>query len=118
MNAFDSHIIVLLSFSIHFQDASTVNLNRLLSVLVDSSTKDLRDCYLTTLVEQEINNTVLINQELSKRCIWVQTGSWPNRLSENAESLEIEMNRRLNNLHTELKVICLIYKTFFLYKQK
>lgn len=89
-----------------FQEPSelTVELQRLLSVLVDCSTNDLRNSYLTTLVEQEINNTVLINQELSKRCIWVQTGSWPNRLSETAESLEIEMNRRLNNLHTELKV--------------
>lgn len=66
--------------------------------------KELRDLYLTTVVEQEINNTVLISQELSKRCIWIQTGQLPSKTLENGTSLEIEINRRLNNINTELKV--------------
>lgn len=79
-------------------------MEKLLAVLVDIFSKELRDLYLTTVVEQEINNTVLISQELSKRCIWIQTGNLPTKTLENATPLETEMNRRLNNIHNELKV--------------
>lgn len=72
--------------------------------LVNVFSKELRDSYLTTVVEQEINNTVLISQELSKRCIWIQTGCLPTKVLENGSTLEVEMNRRLNNIHFELKV--------------
>lgn len=78
-------------------------LRRLLNVLIELSPKELRDSYLTTLVEQEINNTVLINQEQSKRCIWLQTGSLPSRLSESADAVDTEEHRRLGNLQAELK---------------
>lgn len=83
--------------------------------LVNIFSKELRDSYLTTVVEQEINNTVLISQELSKRCIWIQTGSLP-KVLENGTALEIEMNRRLNNIHSELKVSCTcIYTELIIY---
>uniref|UniRef100_A0A0K8TLW2 Putative wd40 domain protein n=1 Tax=Tabanus bromius TaxID=304241 RepID=A0A0K8TLW2_TABBR len=78
-------------------------LNNLLTTLVEIFSKELRDSYLTTVVEQEINNTVLISQELAKRCVWIQTGSLPPKLSDNPSPLEIEMNRRLNNIHLDLK---------------
>lgn len=77
---------------------------RLLTVLVTIFSKELRDSYLTTVVEQEINNTVLINHELSRRCIWIQTGALPSKTLENGNAVDIEMNRRLNNIHAELKV--------------
>lgn len=67
--------------------------------------KELRDSYLTTVVEQEINNTVLISQELLKRCICVQTGSLPVKVGNCENTLEVEMNRRLNNIHSDLKVM-------------
>lgn len=81
----------------------TAELRRLLNVFIAASTKEVRDSYLTTLVEQQINNTVLINQEHSKRCVWLQTGSWPTRLSETADALDAEQQRRLCALHAELK---------------
>lgn len=76
----------------------------LLTVLVTIFSKELRDSYLTTVVEQEINNTVLINHELSRRCIWIQTGALPSKILENGTAVDNEMNRRLNNIHSELKV--------------
>lgn len=76
----------------------------LLTVLVTIFSKELRDSYLTTVVEQEINNTVLINHELSRRCIWIQTGALPSKILENGTVVDNEMNRRLNNIHSELKV--------------
>lgn len=86
-------------------DEETINeLTTLLITLVEIFSKELKDSYLTTVVEQEINNTILMSQEISKRCIWIQTGSLPPKVSETANSLEIEMNRRLNNFHLDLKV--------------
>lgn len=87
-------------------DATDTELRQLLNVIVQLSggSKELRDSYLTTLVEQQINNTVLINAELAKRCVWVQTGSWPTRLSDGADALEEEMLRRMGQLHAELKM--------------
>lgn len=76
-------------------------LKSLLANLVEVFTKELRDSYLTTVVEQEINHTVLMSQELSKRCIWIQNSG---TTSKNDESpLEVEMNRRLANIQNELK---------------
>lgn len=72
--------------------------------LVNIFSKELRDSYLTTVFEQEINNTVLINQELSKRCIWLQMGS-PKSIDAGLTSEEHEINRRMNNVVSELKVI-------------
>lgn len=82
-------------------------LQNLYKIITDIFSKELRDSYLTTVIEQEINNMVFINQELSKRCIWVHTGALPNKnLDEtsNESSIAVEMNRRLNNIQLELKV--------------
>lgn len=88
-------------------NAETINeLQNLYRALVDICSKELRDSYLTTVIEQEINNTVLMNQEISKRCIWIHTGSLPTKttdLSQVTSSIDNEMNRRLVNLQTELK---------------
>lgn len=82
-------------------------LENLYKSLVDVFSKELRDSYLTSVIEQEINNTVLISQELSKRCIWVHTGILPGKQTD-AMSSEIsvvsEMNRRLNHIQLDLKV--------------
>lgn len=79
--------------------------HKLYEALVDIFSKELRDSYLTTVIEQEINNTVLFSQELSKRCIWIHTGILPNRNAEaiSASSIQNEMNRRNGNIQTELK---------------
>lgn len=83
--------------------SADAELRRLLNVFIAASPKEARDSYLTTLVEQQINNTVLINQDHSKRCIWLQTGSWPTRLSESSDALDAELQRRLCAMHAELK---------------
>lgn len=79
-------------------------LNSLLLSLVEIFTKELRDSYLTTVVEQEVNNTVLMSQELSKRCIWVQNTGVQVKIDENSSALDAEMGRRLSNIQNELKV--------------
>ncbi|XP_055592617.1 uncharacterized protein LOC129744228 [Uranotaenia lowii] len=84
-------------------EESEKELSTLLSILVDIFSKELCDSYLTTVVEQEINNTVLINQELSKRCIWIQNSIAPLKVTENSSSTEIEMLRRLGNIQNDLK---------------
>lgn len=86
-------------------DETVTDLQQLYKSLVDVFSKELRDSYLTTVIEQEINNTVLINQELSKRCIWISTGVLPTKNAEvaGAGSVASEMNRRLNNIQMELK---------------
>lgn len=89
-------------------NADTENeLQDLYKTITDIFSKELRDSYLTTVIEQEINNMVFINQELSKRCIWIHTGALPNKnLDEtlNESSINVEMNRRLNNIQLKLKV--------------
>lgn len=82
----------------------SIELQKLLPIFVDIFSKELRDSYLTTVVEQEIDNTVLISPELSKRCIWIQNANLPPKISESSTSLEIEMHRRLSNIHADLKV--------------
>ncbi|XP_068150594.1 uncharacterized protein [Drosophila tropicalis] len=78
-------------------------LNELLSVLLRLFGDDVKDSYLTTVVEQEINNTVLMSQELAKRCIWIQTGAQYSRAPENASQLELEVLRRITRIYAELK---------------
>ncbi|XP_049279219.1 uncharacterized protein LOC125761788 [Anopheles funestus] len=83
-------------------EESQKELALLLQTLIDIFSKELRDSYLTTVVEQEINNTVLISQELSKRCIWVQSAVAAPK-SEGLSSVEAEMVRRLSNIQNDLK---------------
>lgn len=88
-------------------EETATELKRLYNTLVDVFSKELRDSYLTSVIEQEINNTVLISQELSKRCIWIHTGVLPSKnmdSSATTSSAAIEMNRRLNNIQSDLKV--------------
>lgn len=79
-------------------------LNSLMLHLVEVFTKELCDSYLTTVVEQEVNNTVLMSQELSKRCIWVQNTGLQSKSDDSQTALEAEMHRRLSNIQNELKV--------------
>lgn len=50
-----------------------------------------------------MNNTVLISQELSKRCIWVQNTALV-KSDDNKSVTEDEIHRRLINIQNELKV--------------
>jgi hypothetical protein len=79
-------------------------LNSLLLSLVEIFSKELRDSYLTTVVEQEINNTVLMSQELAKRCIWIQNTAIQAKIDDNSSKLDAELSRRLSNIHNDLKV--------------
>lgn len=96
----------LKSIKVEKENVSSIDeeLNSLLLSLMEVFTKELRDSYLTTVVEQEVNNTVLMSQELLKRCIWVQNTGLQTKADENASAVDAEMNRRLNNIQNELKV--------------
>uniref|UniRef100_A0A1L8DNB6 Putative wd40 domain protein n=1 Tax=Nyssomyia neivai TaxID=330878 RepID=A0A1L8DNB6_9DIPT len=73
----------------------------LLQVMTVIFTKELRDSYLASVVEQEINNTVLFRQELAKRCIWIQTGQ--PTAADGKGHLEMEIHRRLGKFTNDLK---------------
>ncbi|XP_018319781.1 NACHT domain- and WD repeat-containing protein 1 isoform X2 [Agrilus planipennis] len=79
-------------------------IEKLLEVLVNVFPLELRDSYLTTVVEQEVHNTVFMSQELAKRCIWVNRVFTPSeKTPENPTCGEKELERRLNNLQKDLR---------------
>lgn len=83
-------------------------------MFVEIFTKDLKNSYLTSVVEQEINNTILMSQELARRCVWLRTAKATD--TEDASDLLVEEStRRLNNLVAEFKVRdeCLIFFQLF-----
>ncbi|XP_077284296.1 NACHT domain- and WD repeat-containing protein 1 isoform X2 [Arctopsyche grandis] len=77
---------------------------RVLAVFQKVLSVELRDAYLTTVVEQEVHNTVLMSQELARRCLWInrvfmqQTGR-----PEHDSVSEKELQRRLAILQKDLK---------------
>lgn len=88
------------------ENAAT-ELQDLYKTIADIFPKEICNLYLTTVIEQEINNMVFINQDLSKRCIWIHTGALPPKNLDDAaneSAIAVEMNRRLNNIQLELKV--------------
>ncbi|CAO1400178.1 unnamed protein product [Diamesa hyperborea] len=95
----------LKSIKVEQENVEKINedLNSLLLTLVEIFSQELRDSYLTTVVEQEINHTVLISQELSKRCIWIQNSGVTQKSDDTKTQLDLEMNRRLCNIHSDLK---------------
>ena len=79
------------------------DLKRILCLFVEIFTKDLKNSYLTSVVEQEVNNTILMSQELARRCVWLRTAN-PSDTDDATDVLVEESTRRLNNLVGELKV--------------
>ncbi|KAK5648750.1 hypothetical protein RI129_003642 [Pyrocoelia pectoralis] len=78
-------------------------IDRMLAIFVNILPQELRDTYLTTVVEQEVHNTVFMSQELAKRCIWLNRVYTPSeRTPENLSPREIELQRRLYNLQRDL----------------
>lgn len=81
-------------------------IGRVLEILVGIFSAELRDTYLTTVVEQEVHNTVFMSQEMAKRCVWINRVYTPTaRTPDQMEPGETELHRRLNNLQRDLKVI-------------
>ncbi|KAB0804135.1 hypothetical protein PPYR_01105 [Photinus pyralis] len=78
-------------------------IDRMLAIFVNILPQELRDTYLTTVVEQEVHNTVFMSQELAKRCIWLNRVYTPSeKTPENLSPREAELKRRLNNLQRDL----------------
>ncbi|XP_059471798.1 NACHT domain- and WD repeat-containing protein 1 isoform X2 [Neocloeon triangulifer] len=82
-----------------------LEIERILAVMVEVFPAELRDTYLTTVVEQEVHNTVLMSQELAKRSIWVWRASAPQSADDAAEISTglVEQRRRLEILQDNLK---------------
>nr|XP_049701712.1 NACHT and WD repeat domain-containing protein 2 isoform X1 [Helicoverpa armigera] len=89
-----------------------------LNVLVRTLPQEACDAYLTTVVEQEVQHTVLMSVEAARRCVWVcraggtggAVGAAPGAASPQSEPGDIadtahhhELQRRLNNLQKDLK---------------
>ncbi|ENN74521.1 hypothetical protein YQE_08845, partial [Dendroctonus ponderosae] len=97
--------------------------DKMLAVLIKVFSVELRDSYLTTVVEQvsissmeihqlltdvrwfqEVHNTVFMSQEMAKRCIWMNRVYTPTpKTPENPSPGEEEAIRRLNALQKDLR---------------
>lgn len=85
-------------------------IDKMLAVLITVFSQELRDTYLTTVVEQEVHNTVFMSQELAKRCIWINRVYTPTpKTPENLSIGEVELNRRLDTLQRDLRVQYIFY---------
>ncbi|KAL3288933.1 hypothetical protein HHI36_003377 [Cryptolaemus montrouzieri] len=79
-------------------------IGKILAILINVFSQELRDTYLTTVVEQEVHNTVFMSQEMAKRCIWMNRVYTPTgRTPENMSPGESELYRRLNILQKDLR---------------
>ncbi|KAK9511267.1 hypothetical protein O3M35_005854 [Rhynocoris fuscipes] len=76
--------------------------DKILSVMLAGFTQELRDTYLTTVVEQEVQNTVLMSRELAKRCVWLCRASAKTG-PDSTNIGDIELKRRLEALQRTLK---------------
>lgn len=84
-------------------ETRTSELHQLLRLFIEIFTKDLKNSYLTSVVEQEVNNTILMSQELARRCVWLRTAN-PSDTDDSSDLLIEENSRRLSQLVAELKV--------------
>ncbi|XP_031767920.1 NACHT and WD repeat domain-containing protein 2 isoform X2 [Galleria mellonella] len=79
-----------------------------LNVLVRTLPQEACDAYLTTVVEQEVQHTVLLSVEAARRCVWVcRAGATADPPPEGADASAAhhhELQRRLNNLQKDLKL--------------
>ncbi|XP_060807399.1 uncharacterized protein LOC106135765 [Amyelois transitella] len=77
-----------------------------LNVLVRTLPQEACDAYLTTVVEQEVQHTVLMSIEAARRCVWVcRAGAAVQEPADVADAAHHnELNRRLNNLQKDLKL--------------
>jgi hypothetical protein len=79
-------------------------IDKMLAVLITVFSQELRDTYLTTVVEQEVHNTVFMSQELAKRCIWINRVYTPTaKTPDNPSPGDAELYRRLNTLQKDLR---------------
>ncbi|XP_052741482.1 uncharacterized protein LOC112050266, partial [Bicyclus anynana] len=76
---------------------------RALSVLVRTLPQEACDAYLTTVLEQEVQHTVLMSGEAARRCVWVcRAGAAPDADADADHHRELQ--RRLANLQKDLKL--------------
>ncbi|XP_049826318.1 NACHT and WD repeat domain-containing protein 2 isoform X2 [Aethina tumida] len=79
-------------------------IEKMLAVLITVFSTELRDTYLTTVVEQEVHNTVFMSQELAKRCIWMNRVYTPTaKTPDNMSPVDAEAYRRLGILQKDLR---------------
>ncbi|KAJ0171356.1 hypothetical protein K1T71_012906 [Dendrolimus kikuchii] len=79
-----------------------------LNVLVRTLPQEACDAYLTTVVEQEVQHTVLMSVEAARRCVWVCRAGGVTSTTESTDASDAahhhELQRRLNNLQKDLKL--------------
>ncbi|XP_045505088.1 uncharacterized protein LOC123701647 isoform X1 [Colias croceus] len=76
---------------------------RALNVLVRTLPQEACDAYLTTVLEQEVQHTVLMSSETARRCVWVCRSGVADAPQGSDEQLR-ELQRRLANLQRDLKL--------------
>lgn len=88
-------------------DQSTTITEELISLkktFVDTMSDEMRQKYLKTTLEEEMNLLLQDNPEIMKRLIWIQNANSPSKNNaENTSSTEAELNQKLTQLQNDLK---------------
>ncbi|CAH0686770.1 unnamed protein product [Chilo suppressalis] len=74
-----------------------------LNVLVRTLPQEACDAYLTTVVEQEVQHTVLLSVEAARRCVWVWRAGAAQEPEPADRAHHHELQRRLANMQKDLK---------------
>lgn len=93
-------------------DVKSEELYHLFEIMLKYFNNDLKDMYMTTVVEQEIRTVIFRDPELCKHCIWLQTDVHQGTTQQNNgggrhrwwRPLEIERERRLGQLYADLRM--------------
>ncbi|XP_072948147.1 NACHT domain- and WD repeat-containing protein 1 [Epargyreus clarus] len=76
-----------------------------LNVLVRTLPQEACDAYLTTVLEQEVQHTVLMSSEAARRCVWVcRAAAEPPPTDAHDLAHHQELQRRLANLQKDLRM--------------
>ncbi|KAK6633137.1 hypothetical protein RUM43_012881 [Polyplax serrata] len=79
-------------------------IERTLTAMITAFSEELRNTYLTTVVEQEVHNTILMSQELARRCLWLyRVFTQKPESNQPLSLLGQEQKRRLDIVYKELR---------------
>lgn len=80
-----------------------MEVDQILGIMLSAFQVELRDTYLTTVVEQEVQSTVLMSRELASRCIWLYRAAHTMPSQGQLSPGDQELKRRLENLKDTCK---------------
>lgn len=80
-----------------------LEVDKILAIMLSSFQDELRDTYLSTVVEQEVQSTLLMSRELASRCIWLHRAAHTQPSQTQLSPSDQELKRRLELLKATCK---------------